>query len=147
MIMMVSLELWIYYYPYKKNFGWSYTDTRKVIINLWGMVHFDLQRIIFQWSFRFSHCTKNLITPLSMDTDIPSKTSRLVSSVPWKTSEIRREIRRKNKQLLQRQKRQVVAKSEYDQEKLLDSRPRGRGFEPHRRHCVVVLEQDTFILA
>ena len=29
----------------------------------------------------------------------------------------------------------------------LDSRPRGRGFEPHRRHCAVVLEQDTFILA
>ena len=28
-----------------------------------------------------------------------------------------------------------------------DSRPKGRGFEPHRRHCVVVLEQDTFILA
>ena len=28
----------------------------------------------------------------------------------------------------------------------LDSKPRGRGFEPHRRHCVVVLEQDTFIL-
>ena len=28
-----------------------------------------------------------------------------------------------------------------------DSRPRGRGLEPHRRHCVVVLEQDTFILA
>ena len=28
-----------------------------------------------------------------------------------------------------------------------DSRPRGRGFESHRRHCVVVLEQDTFILA
>ena len=24
---------------------------------------------------------------------------------------------------------------------------RDRGFEPHRRHCVVVLEQDTFILA
>ena len=30
---------------------------------------------------------------------------------------------------------------------VLDSRPRGRGFEPHRRHYVVVLEQDTFILA
>ena len=29
----------------------------------------------------------------------------------------------------------------------LDSRPKGRGFEPHLRHCVVVLEQDTFILA
>ena len=28
-----------------------------------------------------------------------------------------------------------------------DSRPKGRGFEPHRRHCVVVLEQDIFILA
>ena len=31
--------------------------------------------------------------------------------------------------------------------RVLDSRPRGRGFEPHRPHCVVVLEQDTFILA
>ena len=31
--------------------------------------------------------------------------------------------------------------------RVLDSRPRGLGFEPHRRHCVVVLEQDTFILA
>ena len=31
--------------------------------------------------------------------------------------------------------------------RMLDSRPRGRGFEPHRRHCMVVLEQDTFILA
>ena len=30
--------------------------------------------------------------------------------------------------------------------RVLDSRPRGRGFEPHRRPCVVVLEQDTFIL-
>ena len=29
----------------------------------------------------------------------------------------------------------------------LDLRPRGRGFEPHRRHYFVVLEQDTFILA
>ena len=28
-----------------------------------------------------------------------------------------------------------------------DSRPRSRGFEPHRRHCVVVLEQATFTLA
>ena len=31
--------------------------------------------------------------------------------------------------------------------RVLDSRPRGRGFEPQERHCVVVLEQDTFILA
>ena len=30
---------------------------------------------------------------------------------------------------------------------VLDSRLKGSGFEPHRRHCVVVLEQDTFILA
>ena len=30
---------------------------------------------------------------------------------------------------------------------MLDSRPRGRGFEAHRRHCVVVIEQDTFFLA
>ena len=31
--------------------------------------------------------------------------------------------------------------------KVLDSRPRGRGFEPHQRHCIVVLQQDTLILA
>ena len=31
--------------------------------------------------------------------------------------------------------------------RVLDSRPTGRGFEPHWRHCVVVHEQDTFILA
>ena len=30
--------------------------------------------------------------------------------------------------------------------RVLDSRPKGHGFEPHRCHCVVVLEQDTFIL-
>ena len=31
--------------------------------------------------------------------------------------------------------------------RVLDLRPKGRGFEPRRRHYVVVLEQDTFILA
>ena len=31
--------------------------------------------------------------------------------------------------------------------RVLESRPKGRGFEPHRHHCVVVLEKDTFILA
>ena len=31
--------------------------------------------------------------------------------------------------------------------RVLDSRWRGCEFEPHRRHYVVVLEQDTFILA
>ena len=31
--------------------------------------------------------------------------------------------------------------------RVLDSRQRGCGFEPHQRHCVVVLEQDTIILA
>ena len=31
--------------------------------------------------------------------------------------------------------------------RVLDSRPKGRGFEPHPRHCVVILGQDTFILA
>ena len=30
--------------------------------------------------------------------------------------------------------------------RVLDLRPRGCGFEPHRRHNVVVLDQDTFIL-
>ena len=31
--------------------------------------------------------------------------------------------------------------------KVLHLRPEGCGFKPHWRHCVVVLEQDTFILA
>ena len=31
-------------------------------------------------------------------------------------------------------------------ERVLDSRPRGRGFEPHQRHCVVSLSK-TLILA
>ena len=31
--------------------------------------------------------------------------------------------------------------------RVLDWRLRGSGFEPLWRHCVVVLEQDTFILA
>ena len=31
--------------------------------------------------------------------------------------------------------------------RVLDSRPKSRGFEPHQSHSVVVLEQDTFILA
>ena len=31
--------------------------------------------------------------------------------------------------------------------RVLDSRPEGCGFEPHQRHWVVVLEQDTFIPA
>ena len=31
--------------------------------------------------------------------------------------------------------------------RVLDSRPKGRGFKSHRHHCDVVLEQDTFILA
>ena len=31
--------------------------------------------------------------------------------------------------------------------RVLDLRLRGCGFEPQERHCVVVLEQDTFILA
>ena len=31
--------------------------------------------------------------------------------------------------------------------RVLDSKPRDRKFEPHGSHCVVVLEQDTFVLA
>ena len=31
--------------------------------------------------------------------------------------------------------------------RVLDLRLKGCGFEPLRRHCIVVLEQDTFILA
>ena len=30
---------------------------------------------------------------------------------------------------------------------MLDSRPRGCGFEPHQCHCVVVLGQDIFKLS
>ena len=31
--------------------------------------------------------------------------------------------------------------------RVLDSRPKGHGFQPQWRHYLVVLEQDTFILA
>ena len=31
--------------------------------------------------------------------------------------------------------------------RVLDSGPRGRRLKPHRRHCIIVLEQDIFILA
>ena len=31
--------------------------------------------------------------------------------------------------------------------RVIDSRPKGRWLEPHGRHCVVVIVQDTFILA
>ena len=41
----------------------------------------------------------------------------------------------------------IVMGAQWLSGRVLDSRPKGRGFEPHRRHCVVVLEQDTFILA
>ena len=31
--------------------------------------------------------------------------------------------------------------------RVLDSRQRSRGLEPHQRHCIMVFEQFTFILA
>ena len=30
--------------------------------------------------------------------------------------------------------------------RVLDSRPRGRGFEPHRRHCVEVFEKEIVLV-
>ena len=42
---------------------------------------------------------------------------------------------------------QVWQEAQWLSGRVLDTRPKGRGFEPHRRHCVVVLEQGTFILA
>ena len=34
-----------------------------------------------------------------------------------------------------------VAEAQWLSGRVLDSRPKGRGFKPHRCHCVVVLEQ------
>ena len=48
---------------------------------------------------------------------------------------------------LQQVKYYILSPARERSGKVLDSRPRGRGFEPHRRHCVVIVEQDTFILA
>ena len=42
---------------------------------------------------------------------------------------------------------QCITGAQWHSGRVLDSRPRGRGFEHDRRHCVVVLERDTFILA
>ena len=49
-------------------------------------------------------------------------------------------------------KRQVghilkVEGAQWPSGRVLDSRPKVCRFEPHQRRCVVVLEQDTFILA
>ena len=41
----------------------------------------------------------------------------------------------------------VCQEAQWISGRLLDSRPVCPGFEPHRRHCVVFFEQDTFILA
>ena len=41
----------------------------------------------------------------------------------------------------------VIRGAQWLSGRVLDSRLNGSGLEPHRRHCVVVLEQDTFILA
>ena len=41
----------------------------------------------------------------------------------------------------------VTAGAQWLSGRVLDTRPKGCGFELHRRHCVVILEQDTFILA
>ena len=42
---------------------------------------------------------------------------------------------------------QNIAGAQWLSGRVLDSRPKGCGFEPHRRHCVVVREQDTLIPA
>ena len=42
---------------------------------------------------------------------------------------------------------QVEYRAQWFSGRVLDSRPKGRGFEPHWRHCVLVLEQDTLFLA
>ena len=36
----------------------------------------------------------------------------------------------------------LVQRAQWLSGRVLDARLRGRGFEPHQRHCVVVLEQD-----
>ena len=41
----------------------------------------------------------------------------------------------------------ITKEAQWPSGRVLDSRRTGRGFEPHWRHCIVVLEQDTFILA
>ena len=56
----------------------------------------------------------NMITSFiqeAVDKYIPSKTSRSIASVPWITSEIRRNIRKRNK-LMQMQKRLAVVNSD-----------------------------------
>ena len=43
--------------------------------------------------------------------------------------------------------KQTVEGAQWLSGRVLDLRPKIHGFKPHRRHCVVVLEQDIFILA
>ena len=41
----------------------------------------------------------------------------------------------------------ITCRAQWLSGRVLDSRPRGSVFEPQQCHCLVVLEQDTFILA
>ena len=50
-------------------------------------------------------------------------------------------------ELLEKSHRLRLMGAQWFSDRVLDLRLRGRGFKPHLRHCVVVLEQDTFILA
>ena len=76
-------------------------STRKVIMNLWKLMHLNLYRqnisMVTRSGTRNVQENLNLITSFieeSVEKHIPSKTNRSVSSVPWLTLEIRRKISR-----------------------------------------------------
>ena len=77
-------------------------------------MHLDLQKKGISTDTRSVQENFNLITSFiqdSADKHIPSKTSRSVSSVPWITPAIKGRFAEKT-QLMQKQKSQVVQKSE-----------------------------------
>ena len=82
-----------------------------------------------------------------------SSVSDMLQRLNWRSLERRRKdahlcmMFKIDRRLVAISKEPTLQGAQWLSGRVLDSRPRGRGFEPHRRHCVVFLEQDTFILA
>ena len=56
-------------------------------------------------------------------------------------------FKHKNENAKKRLTKKINMGAQWLSGRVLDSRPKGHGFEPHWRHYIVILEQDTFILA
>ena len=91
----------------------------------------------------FSQSPRNLIYTLYQGLSIPTSKYRVLDYIAShrKANFVKACEDKRNRQWF------MFSGAHWLSGRVLDSRSRGRGFEPHRRHRVVVHEQDTFILA